>query len=295
MLAGRTGLVVEMPRLMVVARNKPPQLPSHDDRNRHGGERAHVAHVLEMNRRNAAKARQRQVDRAEPWGRVLALQRHRDVVGVRDQAYGVEAVEITGLARNVRRRKAMTGIGVVARIARLREHLAVTVTVEPVRQHASETGEPLHLHHRERQELVDRRRSLQVRQQPLRHQVDRGIHATRGEHAFELENVQRPDTVQRHVQRQRFDFDCGNHHRCVARDRSLPGLDDEAKDRLDTRGAFGSAVRAQQGIPIGTGSNQPTRAGIDHGHPPMGLDRARGPDGLVRTVGRGRQRRSRHR
>jgi hypothetical protein len=51
-------------RRMVVAGDQAPQPAADHDRHRHGRQRAHVAHVLQVDRRDAAQLRERQVDAA---------------------------------------------------------------------------------------------------------------------------------------------------------------------------------------------------------------------------------------
>ena len=88
-------------RLLVVAGDQAPQVAVAQDRDRHGGERPHVAHVFEMDRRHAAQHGIAQIERIG----ASRLDRDRRVIGIGDDAQPVAAVEIARLGRECRRRE----------------------------------------------------------------------------------------------------------------------------------------------------------------------------------------------
>jgi len=100
-LAGGTGLVADLPWLGIVAGDQPPQAVADDDGNGHRRQRAHVAHVLQVHRRDAAQGGKTQVQ----WRAGNRVQgRHqgrRLVVGVLDHPDRRQRVQGARLGRDV--------------------------------------------------------------------------------------------------------------------------------------------------------------------------------------------------
>ena len=128
-----------------VAGHQAPQAAFMHQRYRHRRAGTHVAHVVQVHRRDAAQHRHAQVG-----GRRVALilgphQRSRGVAVVRDQAYPVAAVEFAGLCWNVRFGEAQVQVGRQQAVAILGHHDAVPASIELVDQGAVEAGEPAHV------------------------------------------------------------------------------------------------------------------------------------------------------
>ena len=141
-LGGRPGVLARPVRSgVVVAGDQPPQLPADDQRDRHRGGDAHVLEVLEVDGRDAAQRRERQVQR-RPGPRVQhGVQRHRRVGDVGDEPGPVDRVEAPGLGGDVGGRVVQPEERVEVGAALLGDHLAVPVAVEPVDHHPVELGQ----------------------------------------------------------------------------------------------------------------------------------------------------------
>ena len=123
-----------------MAGNQAPQLALDDQRHRHRRQRAHVAHILQVNRRDAAQGRMRQIIRQAGDGIHGRLQAGRHVIGVLDQAYAVEHVQLARLARNIAGRKALPQVGAIAIGPAFGQHMAMAIAIELVHHHAAKAG-----------------------------------------------------------------------------------------------------------------------------------------------------------
>ena len=100
-IAGLAYIACNMVRIAAVAGQKAPEPAVHHDRYRHGGERAHVAHIFEMDRGHAAQLRECHVDGARIPFLAERNERYRFIIRIGDQAYAVEAIEVARLCRNI--------------------------------------------------------------------------------------------------------------------------------------------------------------------------------------------------
>lgn len=124
----------------VMAGNQAPQLALDDQRHRHRRQGAHVAHILQVNRRDAAQGRMRQIIRQAGNGIHGRLQARRRVIGVLDQADTVEHVQLARLARNIAGGKALPQVGAVAVGPAFGQHMAMAIAIELVHHHAAKAG-----------------------------------------------------------------------------------------------------------------------------------------------------------
>ncbi len=144
-LAGGTHVVGQAPWLHGVARHQPPQAAFMHQRYRHRCAGPHVAHVLQVDRRDAAQHGQAQVG---GWCVAMVVgphQRRGGVVVVRDQAHPVAAVEFAGLRRNVRFGEAQVKVGRQQAVAILGHHDAIPAGIELIDQGAVKAGQPAHV------------------------------------------------------------------------------------------------------------------------------------------------------
>ena len=163
LLAHAALVETEVARLLVVARNQAPQLVLDHQRHRHGGNRPHVPHVLDVDRRHARRA-------ANEVGGLAGLRifgRHqpgRLVVGILDQSDAVGQIQPPRLVRNVGGREALAVIGRIARVQRFGHHAGIVVLVEAVQEYPAHAGDFLDGAHRvlaDRIDRVDMRQGLQ--------------------------------------------------------------------------------------------------------------------------------------
>ncbi len=149
-LAGGPRLEGYPLRLAIVTEHQSPETAADHDGNRHGGQGAHVSHVLQVHRRHAAQLREAEVERLAGQRIGLRLQRRRLVVGVADHPDAVGQVQAAGLGRDVRGGKSQPQIAGYAGIALLGQHLSVTFFVEAIDHGVVEAGDALGFAHRER-------------------------------------------------------------------------------------------------------------------------------------------------
>lgn len=149
---------------VVVARDETPQPAVAQERDRHRRPHAHVAQVLEVDRRDAAQRRVREVERRTRRGEQRRDDRLGRVVHVRDEPDPVLLVQRARLRRDVRRRVVQPEERVEVVPARLGDDLAVVGRVEAVDHHAVEARELAHVPGRVVVQLVERRGALEVAQ-----------------------------------------------------------------------------------------------------------------------------------
>ncbi len=149
---------------VVVARDEPPQPAVAQERDRHRRPHAHVAQVLEVDRRDAAQRRVGEVERRARRGEQRRDDRLGRVVHVRDEPDPVLLVQRARLRRDVRRRVVQPEERVEVVPARLGHDLPVVVRVEAVDHHAVEARELAHVAGRVVVQLVERRGALEVAQ-----------------------------------------------------------------------------------------------------------------------------------
>ena len=284
MFASHAGLKVQVAGRVVVARNQAPKLPAHDDRDRHRRQRAHVAHVLQVHRRNAAQAREREVERAGAPGGVDDVQRHRVVVRIRDQPDVVQAVELARLRRDVARRESVAGIGVVVSVETFGEHLGVVCLVEPIGHAAPEAGEALHFRHRQRDQFDNRRGTLQLRQQAPGEGVDRCLGARLRGSRLELDDHQRGAPVHRHIECIPAEFDRANGAGRLALGQHADAWQQPRHDPAQRLVLHGPRLRAGEAVPVVAVRDDLVDAGLGGDQPAMRLDRTRNADRFVCTV-----------
>ena len=113
--------------VLVVAGDQPPQLAVVQERDRHRRGGAHVAHVFEVDGRDAAQDGEAQVERTAGQRVAGRHERHGLVAGVRDQPQPVEPVELARLGRDVGGGETQVEVGRQGLVAVLGEHRAVPV------------------------------------------------------------------------------------------------------------------------------------------------------------------------
>jgi hypothetical protein len=131
-LAGHPHPVGHVVGGAVVHRDQAPQLAVLEDRGRARGRDPHVGQVLEVDRRDAAQHRAAQVERGVGERVERGQDAGRNVARVGDQPQRVAAVQLAGLARDVRGRVVQAQEGRQLRGAPLGHDLAVPVPVEAV-------------------------------------------------------------------------------------------------------------------------------------------------------------------
>ena len=100
-LAGHAQFMGDMQRLAMPATDESPQALAIHQRDAHGRQHAHVLHVLAVNRRHAAQYGPAQIQCLAGVRAQCGNQRHRLVIGVRNNAQPVGAVQLAGLFRDV--------------------------------------------------------------------------------------------------------------------------------------------------------------------------------------------------
>jgi hypothetical protein len=157
-IAGVAHLERDSLRFLVVAGDQAPQLAAAQDRDRHGGERPHVAHVFEMYRRDAAQHRVAEIQRR----RITRLDRDGRVVGVGNDAQTVAPVEFPRLGGNIGSREPQVEVGGQHLVAVLGDDGAVPRVVEPVDQDPVEAGHAADVLRGQIEQELDGRRFLQL-------------------------------------------------------------------------------------------------------------------------------------
>jgi len=145
LLAGRALFDRHRARRGVVACDQAPQLAPHDQGDRHRGQRAHIAHVLQVHGRDAAQRGERQVV-ARAAGRILGRdERLGLVIGVLDHADWRQRVQLARLRRDVAGRECLAQVGLVVGRFGLGHHAAMAARVEPVHHHAAVARDRAHM------------------------------------------------------------------------------------------------------------------------------------------------------
>ncbi len=205
-----------------------------------------------------------------------ADQGRRFIVRIRNQADVVEHVQLPCLRRDVRGREAVAGIGVVAFVDLLGQHLAVACVVKPVNEAAAKAGEPLHFHGREPRDGGHAFRALQHRQQVPGQAVDRGQRFLVGGGQLELDDVVLPAAVGRDFHQPAGGL--GLAKRCRRLAGSQQGLPARAQLRDGRCGCrrIRPVVAVRHKLAGGCGQ---------HRHESMGLYRAGYADGFISALG----------
>ncbi len=140
-VAGDAHMRGDAPRRLVMAGDQPPQLALDDDRDRHRGGGVHVAHIVEMHRRDAAQTGEAHIERRAVDRAHRRIERYRGVGGVGNEPQAVGAVKLARLGWNVRGGKAQIEIGGQGAVAVLGDHHAVPIGLEAIDHHAVEAGQ----------------------------------------------------------------------------------------------------------------------------------------------------------
>ncbi len=195
--AGGADRVGQPQRRMVVARHQPPELAAPDDRDRHRSLYAHVAQIFDMDRRNRAQSRHRQIERVAV-GIGGGVDLHGGIVHVADDAQQVAGVEPPCLGRNVRGGEVQPLEAVHHAVEAFRHDFARTVAFETVDHDAVEAGEAAQVPGGAGAKLLDRG--------GLAHPVDHGpdiAHEIAASAAFvrlDLQHVGAAGNVHRHIE-----------------------------------------------------------------------------------------------
>ena len=246
LLAGGALLEFHRRRAFVVAGNQAPELALDDERDRHRGQRAHVAHVLQVHRRHAAQGCERQIVGGAGDRIARRYQRRRRVVGVLDQADALQRVQFARLGRDVRGREALAHIGHVIVLLRLGHHVAVAVGVELVDHHAAVAGHGAYVVGRQRGQRFERCGFVDVQQEVAE------------------QRIQFAETGRR-IALDGFEFDD---------DHAVPGMGQDVEvlavaggDGAEVEGAVGQLVVLQRRRQAGSGgfADHVGQRGADHG------------------------------
>jgi hypothetical protein len=285
----------DLPRLGVVARDQAPELAVPQDRDRHRRRGSHIAHIFEMNRRDAAQERLAEIERLAGRRVRGRLDRDRRVAGVRDDPEAVAPIQLAGLGGNVRSGEPQVQVGRQAAVAILADHRAVPALVEPVDQHAIEPRQRAHVPGREMAERLDARGALQALHEGPQDRVGGGALLPRRDRLeFEQDQVPRP---------MRCDVEGplaeggGDPDRSQVAGPRLDRLPGEAlrpgSERAREGREFGAdqaGERApQHGGNVPAGLRDPARRGVDGDQQAMRLDAAGDVDRLAVAI---RERRS---
>ncbi len=134
-LADHALLVVDEPRLVVMAGHETPQAPADHDGHHQGCRHAHVLQVLDVDRRHAPQEAERHVELAARGRLVRRVDGNRLVVHIHEHADTVALVEPPRDLRYVAARIAVAQVGLEMRLPGFGKHLAMTFGIEAVHHH----------------------------------------------------------------------------------------------------------------------------------------------------------------
>ncbi len=187
-LAGGAGLVADRTRFGIMAGDQPPEAVANDDGDRHRRQRAHVAHVLQMHRGNAAQCGEAQVQ----WRAGDRIERRHQwrglIVGILDHPDQVLAIQPARLLRNVGGREAQPEVAWIAGVGDLCQHHAVVFGIEAIGFDAAEAGDALDLPNRQLAERFELAAVLQLGDEGAHQRVEGVVGLARGFRAFEFED-----------------------------------------------------------------------------------------------------------
>ena len=280
-ITGSPGFEIEPAWLVVMAGDESPQIPPHDDRDRHRSQGSHVAHVLEMDGRDAAQLRERKIEGARAQRAIDEVKARSQIVGVGYDPDAVQQIEGAGLRRNVGRGEGVPDVRLVAGCHFFRQDPPMALVVERIHHAAPEASQCLHFRGGDQSNLRQRQRLLEQGKKASREGIDGCLRASLRGGRFQLQQVEAAGPMDSRIQQTTANRRGSDRHRARARDRCGEPWAQVIDGGLQTLGQLRSRLDVVEVAPVLAIGDDAAGFSFARRKPAVRLNGARHPNGFA--------------